>query len=234
MMDWENEELKEQWEACLRDGWNPKENYVFISYASRDWPRVYPIVLELRKRGINVYIDTELKENQSSGWLDNVKKSIINLRCRGIITFLSIHYLRSYACLIEQLINYSNALKKKLGRRLPVFFYSLQKEMEKVQTMWDHIYDTDVAIESESEEAKMLPEESNYLQEVLLSCQYKDYATADKIGKLVGEIRNKHDVATTMYSLIFDGSTAFSDGTTIKMPGSIVPVKSPGNCANGI
>lgn len=38
----------------LRNGWIPDKDYVFVSYSSRDWDKVYPCVMALRARGINV------------------------------------------------------------------------------------------------------------------------------------------------------------------------------------
>ncbi len=60
----------------LKDGWKLNENYVFVSYASRDWEKVYPTVLALRALGINVYIDVEFIENQSSSWLENFQERL--------------------------------------------------------------------------------------------------------------------------------------------------------------
>ena len=47
---------KKAYYELLRDGWIPGEDYVFISYSSRDWEKAYPCVLALRALGINVYL----------------------------------------------------------------------------------------------------------------------------------------------------------------------------------
>ena len=52
---------KKAYYELLRDGWIPGEDYVFISYSSRDWEKAYPCVLALRALGINVYIDIEFR-----------------------------------------------------------------------------------------------------------------------------------------------------------------------------
>ena len=66
------DELKKK----LEDGWIKGEPYVFVSYASKDKEKVYEFVYELRKRGINVYIDIELQENISKNWLQNIKERL--------------------------------------------------------------------------------------------------------------------------------------------------------------
>lgn len=65
---------KKDYESLLCDGWRKDEGYVFVSYSSRDWDKVYPCVLELRARGINVFIDVEFQENSSSNWLHNLPR----------------------------------------------------------------------------------------------------------------------------------------------------------------
>ena len=95
------DELKKK----LEDGWIKGEPYVFVSYASKDKEKVYDFVYELRKRGINVYIDIELQENISKNWLQNIKERLYDVDCVAMISFLSISYFRSYACLIEQLVH---------------------------------------------------------------------------------------------------------------------------------
>ena len=101
------DELKKK----LEDGWIKGEPYVFVSYASKDKEKVYEFVYELRKRGINVYIDIELQENISKNWLQNIKERLYDVDCVAMISFLSLNYFRSYACLIEQLVTRSEDLK---------------------------------------------------------------------------------------------------------------------------
>ena len=77
---------KKELERLLSDGWLKDENYVFVSYASQDWDKVYPCVLELRAKGINVFIDIEFRENSSSSWLNNLEERMIqSFECNGVI-----------------------------------------------------------------------------------------------------------------------------------------------------
>ena len=99
-MEENKSKLDYQWQ--LRNGWKPDEDYVFVSYSSRDWAKVYPCVMAMRARGVNVYIDIEFLENQSASWLSNFQDTLFRgSGCKGIVSFLSMDYLRSYACLME-------------------------------------------------------------------------------------------------------------------------------------
>ena len=84
------DELKKK----LEDGWIKGEPYVFVSYASKDKEKVYEFVYELRKRGINVYIDIELQENISKNWLQNIKERLYDVDCVAMISFLSLNHVR--------------------------------------------------------------------------------------------------------------------------------------------
>lgn len=188
----------------LKDGWVKDEPYVFVSYASRDWEKVYPTVLALRALGINVYIDVEFMENQSSSWLDNFQDQMIwNMDCVGIVTFLSISYLRSYACLMEQLANRTSTMRERRGGPLPVFYMALEPEMETVQRMQQYIYSKEVAKEGRAR-VKMQPPEAALFQEFILKCGYSQYPDADAVRNMLGEIRDQHAVVTKAYWLIFE------------------------------
>ena len=204
----------------LKDGWVKDEPYVFVSYASRDWEKVYPTVLALRALGINVYIDVEFMENQSSSWLDNFQDQMIwNMDCVGIVTFLSISYLRSYACLMEQLANRTSIMRERRGGPLPVFYMALEPEMETVQRMQQYIYSKEVAKEGRAR-VKMQPPEAALFQEFILKCGYSQYPDADAVRNMLGEIRDQHAVVTKAYWLIFEDLQYL-----------IRPFCSPGECA---
>lgn len=195
---------KKEYLRLLKDGWVKDEPYVFISYASRDWEQVYPAVLALRALGINVFIDVEFMENQSAGWLDNFQDQMIwNMDCMGIVTFLSINYMRSYACLMEQLANRTSTMKERRGGPLPVFYMALEPEMETVQRMKTYIYSQDVA-KGGRERVKMQPPETALFQEFILKCGYDRYPDAESVRTMLNEIRDQHAVVTKAYWLIFD------------------------------
>lgn len=197
------DELKKK----LEDGWIKCEPYVFVSYASKDKEKVYDFVYELRKRGINVYIDIELQENISKNWLQNIKERLYDVDCVAMISFLSISYFRSYACLIEQLVTRSEDLKMEKGRYLENFYIALDDNMSTIQKMEDAVYDNTVAKESQSMAIKMVPEEVNVLKDVMED----NIAVKSKLKKdvrsTIDGLNTAHRVAISMLSYIFKESS---------------------------
>ena len=197
------DELKKK----LEDGWIKGEPYVFVSYASKDKEKVYDFVYELRKRGINVYIDIELQENISKNWLQNIKESLYDVDCVAMISFLSISYFRSYACLIEQLVTRSEDLKMEKGKYLENFYIALDDNMSTIQKMEDAVYDNTVAKESQSMAIKMVPEEVNVLKDVMED----NIAVKSKLKKdvrsTIDGLNTAHRVAISMLSYIFKESS---------------------------
>ena len=197
------DELKKK----LEDGWIKGEPYVFVSYASKDKEKVYEFVYELRKRGINVYIDIELQENISKNWLQNIKERLYDVDCVAMISFLSLDYFRSYACLIEQLVTRSEDLKMEKGKYLENFYIALDDNMSTIQKMEDAVYDNTVAKESQSMAIKMVPEEVNVLKDVMED----NIAVKSKLKKdvrsTIDGLNTAHRVAISMLSYIFKESS---------------------------
>ena len=153
-------------EQKLRDGWIKGKPYVFVSYSSINKEKVFEAVLELRKRGINVYVDVELQENISKNWIENIKARLFEYDCKGMVSFLSIDYMRSYPCFIEQLVISSNDMIEDRGKKLPNFYISLDERMETPQRIHEVIYGKDKKI-SEDMRVSMIPEERTVLQTVM-------------------------------------------------------------------
>lgn len=197
------DELKKK----LEDGWINGEPYVFVSYASKDKEKVYEFVYELRKRGINVYIDIELQENISKNWLQNIKERLYDVDCVAMISFLSLNYFRSYACLIEQLVTRSEDLKMEKGKYLENFYIALDDNMSTIQKMEDAVYNNTVAKESQSMAIKMVPEEVNVLKDVMED----NIAVKSKLKKdvrsTIDSLNTAHRVAISMLSYIFKESS---------------------------
>ena len=197
------DELKKK----LEDGWIKGEPYVFVSYASKDKEKVYEFVYELRKRGINVYIDIELQENISKNWIQNIKERLYDVDCVAMISFLSLNYFRSYACLIEQLVTRSEDLKMEKGKYLENFYIALDDNMSTIQRMEDAVYDNTVAKESQSMAIKMVPEEVNVLKDVMED----NIAVKSKLKKdvrsTIDGLNTAHRVAISMLSYIFKESS---------------------------
>lgn len=197
------DELKKK----LEDGWIKGEPYVFVSYASKDKEKVYEFVYELRKRGINVYIDIELQENISKNWLQNIKERLYDVDCVAMISFLSLNYFRSYACLIEQLVTRSEDLKMEKGRYLENFYIALDDNMSTIQKMEDAVYDNTVAKESQSMAIKMVPEEVNVLKDVMEDNIAVKSRLKKDVRSTIDSLNTAHRVAISMLSYIFKESS---------------------------
>lgn len=197
------DELKKK----LEDGWIKGEPYVFVSYASKDKEKVYEFVYELRKRGINVYIDIELQENISKNWLQNIKERLYDVDCVAMISFLSLSYFRSYACLIEQLVTRSEDLKMEKGRYLENFYITLDDNMSTIQKMEDAVYDNTVAKESQSMAIKMVPEEVNVLKDVMEDNIAVKSRLKKDVRSTIDSLNTAHRVAISMLSYIFKESS---------------------------
>lgn len=197
------DELKKK----LEDGWIKGEPYVFVSYASKDKEKVYEFVYELRKRGINVYIDIELQENISKNWLQNIKERLYDVDCVAMISFLSLNYFRSYACLIEQLVTRSEDLKMEKGKYLENFYIALDDNMSTIQKMEDAVYDNTVAKESQSMAIKMVPEEVNVLKDVMEDNIAVKSRLKKDVRSTIDGLNTAHRVAISMLSYIFKESS---------------------------
>lgn len=197
------DELKKK----LEDGWIKGEPYVFVSYASKDKEKVYDFVYELRKRGINVYIDIELQENISKNWLQNIKERLYDVDCVAMISFLSLNYFRSYACLIEQLVTRSEDLKMEKGKYLENFYIALDDNMSTIQKMEDAVYNNTVAKESQSMAIKMVPEEVNVLKDVMEDNIAVKSRLKKDVRSTIDSLNTAHRVAISMLSYIFKESS---------------------------
>ena len=196
---------KKDLEQLLRDGWRKDEDYVFVSYSSQDWEKVFPCVLELRARGINVFIDIEFEENSSSSWLSNLEERMIrSCECRGLVAFVSAGYLGSYACLTELIANRTSAQsRQKGGEPLPVFYIALDEALSTPQGISKRIYDKEVRMELVRQKVRIEPAEYTKMENYLLDCHLERYPDRQAVRSLLDWIRDRFNVATIMNELIF-------------------------------
>ncbi len=67
-----------------------------------DGDKVYPIILDWKRKGYNVYIDLEFEDYSSDvGWVFQMKNAIKNFECVYAVCFYSENYTYSYAALME-------------------------------------------------------------------------------------------------------------------------------------
>lgn len=195
---------KRELERLLWDGWLDGYDYVFASYSSQDWEKVFACVLELRTRGINVLIDTEFQENSSSSWLRNLEEQIIrNHRCRGMIAFVSSSYLSSYACFTELIANRTRKQIRNKGHPLPVFYIALEQKLETPQQINDYVYSDSIQEELRDQSVRIEPAEYTKMENFLLDCHLNNYPDRQAVRELLDDIRNRFDVASLMNELIF-------------------------------
>lgn len=195
----------EDLEKQLKDGWIKDQPYVFVSYASKNKDKVFEAVLELRKRGINVYVDVELQENISKNWIENIKERLLDCDCKGMVSFISIDFMRSYACLIEQLMPASDDMIEEKGKKLPNFYISLDERMGTPQGIHSVIYESEIK-QSQEMKVTMVPEERTVLQTVMennaeIRTEIKE--SGKTVSGELDKIKTKHHIVVNMYKYFF-------------------------------
>lgn len=63
--------------------------FVFVSYARSDADVVYPIAVALQEKGINIWIDKELKSAAGEFWQEKAFEAMENYHCYKILFFIS-------------------------------------------------------------------------------------------------------------------------------------------------
>ena len=129
-----------------------KIGYVFISYKSENWKKVFEgKVFDLQRRGLRIYSDKNFDDTNHS-WLDDMEKNM--KRASAVILFISKEYLQSYATLMELF----TAIK--YGKQIiPVY-------LEEKRTLFETLT-RDVDLEDAI--VKMEPAEAEVLN-ILLNC----------------------------------------------------------------
>lgn len=75
--------------------------FAFISYSSKDKETVWSDVIELQRRGYNIWIDEANLDKSKDSWKDDALKAIEDYDCALLIFYVSEHSLTSVACLNE-------------------------------------------------------------------------------------------------------------------------------------
>ncbi|MCQ2539600.1 MAG: TIR domain-containing protein [Acetatifactor sp.] len=94
------EECRKQ---LIKNGTNLNEPFLFVSYKREDAEKVYPFVLELQKRGVNLWIDTNMVANVGDSWQKPAFDAIFEMNCASILFFASLRSMRSVPCLAEMM-----------------------------------------------------------------------------------------------------------------------------------
>ena len=104
-------DLRNQIKEC-----DPTKAYAFVSYSKKDAEYVYPVILELQKRGCNLWIDKELTGHVGENWQKNAISAIKNINCKCVLFFVSNNSMLSAPVFTEIIYTDSEALKS-LKRR---------------------------------------------------------------------------------------------------------------------
>lgn len=108
----ENEKRRRARETEDLKAFTPKDNqnYVFISYSSKNWENVLNgVVRNMTDRyGLRVYFDKNFARDNAL-WEDNMKEAIETSKCVAFLAFISKDYMKSYPCLMEALMAISSA-----------------------------------------------------------------------------------------------------------------------------
>ncbi len=78
-----------------------EQPFVFVSYSSKDAERVCMDVLELQKRGYNVWIDNKNLDKTKPSWKLDALEAIKDYNCAMLIFYVSRHSLTSISCFDE-------------------------------------------------------------------------------------------------------------------------------------
>lgn len=89
-MNDETKQLEKLIEKCDMD-----KPYIFISYSKKDAERVYPMVIELQRLGYNIWIDTDLEDQNGNNWLKPALDCIADANCEEVFFMLSSNSLKS-------------------------------------------------------------------------------------------------------------------------------------------
>ena len=75
--------------------------YIFVSYSGKDSEYVWMDVLELQRRGYNVWLDEKNIDKTKGSWKDDALKAIEDVNCQLLLFYVSQHSLCSEACYNE-------------------------------------------------------------------------------------------------------------------------------------
>ena len=148
-----------------------KKGYVFVSYKSDDWKKVFEEkIFQLQDMGLRIYSDKNFNDTNHP-WLDDMDKNI--KYSSAVVLFISCEYLKSYATLIELL----TAIKYKKDI-VPIYFSSKN-------SLFDELKDD---VELEDDIIKMEPSEAKRLESLM---QMNDGKYMESVKKIWNECSDK-------------------------------------------
>lgn len=193
---------KDEWGKRIK--WRQDEDYVFVSYASLDWKKVYPTVVDMQNKGFNIYIDTEFKEEANIGWIEKMNTYMSDGLCKGILSFVSINSLRSYAVLMEQLFSYSDQVTLNFrDKKIPNFYIGLNSGTP--QAIEDEIFDEQS--NSSKMKVKMQTNECQEIKKYMTDYFRKINRHDEDVDRKISIMKNKHYIAVEMFDMFIKNAS---------------------------
>lgn len=136
-----------------------KEDYLFISYSSRDKVFVDLVIGKLRDRNVNIWIDDELTKHVGEEWFDIVKDRVCSKYCKGVLFFISKTSVSSQQVLKElEYVKSKEVRASHRGKPLRILPIEAEKNISQID---EWLYDLRDAKEDERETNENWREEQN-------------------------------------------------------------------------
>lgn len=123
---------EERMKKYMEDVFDSKKPYAFISYShdQADVEKVYTLLDELMKRGINFAIDTEYA-SKVGNWMNKMNHRLSSSECKCMLSFYSKSYVYSRPSLLEQLLRYSEQVTSSttVKERKKTYSEEMKKEL---------------------------------------------------------------------------------------------------------
>ena len=127
--------MRAQIKACNED-----ENFVFISYKSDNAETVFKCVLELQKRGVNLWIDKELENRLGEEWNEVVFSKLKQPKCRCILFFMSEESMTSVpVCIEHELSRCKQVCQRHQGKPMPIYPLDIRSSSKGLQGWIDEL-----------------------------------------------------------------------------------------------
>lgn len=177
--------------------YNPNDDYIFISYSSKEEDIVWKDAYELQKRGINVWIDPNLDEKKDNWHKADALPVIEKVNCSLLIFYISSNSLQSKNCFLElSHIEHPNTLENHLDENLPCLFI----ETEPIDDLKEFIE----RLHKKNKGNKSLKPETQNAIAKTITCYKRFFDKADRFDKIRIPCLQEDQDADTYYKNLID------------------------------
>lgn len=99
---------------------NDSEPYVFVSYSKIDAEIVYPMVIDLQKNGVNLWIDKELESSVGYAWQEKAFDAIRDGNCCKVLFFMSQNSFFSIPVCAELIYTLHTKVRREHGGKVEI------------------------------------------------------------------------------------------------------------------